>query len=173
MCKVLFVLMLVYALFGMPLLMYFKHRHGVYETFNFKTFPKSMILLFQTNTSAGWNDVLLVIMDETDCVEAAIDGDGGAEGDCGKKGIALEYILSYLIISFWVIVNTSIAIILEFHSEATREFDGGLTDDDYHIFHEVWQQFDPEGSRFLKYADMTSLTCLRNRCEYRSLTNTS
>jgi len=54
----LFLIMFIYAVFGMQFFMHIKHTAGIDEMFNFETFGHSMILLFQTATSAGWDGVL-------------------------------------------------------------------------------------------------------------------
>ena len=54
----LFLIMFIYAVFGMQFFMHIKHTAGIDEMFNFETFAHSMILLFQTATSAGWDSVL-------------------------------------------------------------------------------------------------------------------
>nr|WQE97497.1 voltage-gated sodium channel [Varroa destructor] len=155
-CLLLFLVMFIYAIFGMSFFMNVKHRYGVDENFNFETFGQSMILLFQMCTSAGWSDVLAAIMDETDCEEPTIDEDGETEGNCGKKGMALAYLVSYLIISFLVIINMYIAVILENYSQATEDVQEGLTDDDYDMYYEIWQQFDPKGTQYLPYSHLSN-----------------
>jgi len=54
----LFLIMFIYAVFGMQFFMHVKYSAGIDEMFNFETFGHSMILLFQTATSAGWDGVL-------------------------------------------------------------------------------------------------------------------
>ena len=31
----------------------------------------------------------------------------------------------------------------------------GLTDDDYDMFYEIWQQFDPNGTQYIKYGQLS------------------
>ncbi len=132
----------------MSFFMNVKQRHGVDETFNFGTFFKSLILLFQMSTSAGWDGVLAAIMDENDCTPASSE----TEGDCGNRGIAIAYLVSYLIISFLIIINMYIAVILENYSQATEDVHEGLTDDDYDMYYEIWQKFDPKGTQFIPFS---------------------
>ncbi|XP_077514049.1 sodium voltage-gated channel paralytic isoform X6 [Amblyomma americanum] len=151
-CLLLFLVMFIYAIFGMSFFMHVKHRYGVDENFNFETFGQSMILLFQMCTSAGWDGVLAAIMDERDCNRPTDE----SEGNCGKRGIAVAYLVSYLIISFLVIINMYIAVILENYSQATEDVQEGLTDDDYDMYYEIWQQFDPKGTQYVAYANLTN-----------------
>jgi voltage-gated sodium channel type II alpha len=34
-------------------------------------------------------------------------------------------------------------------------FQEGLTDDDYDMYYEIWQQFDPNGTQYIKYAQLS------------------
>jgi hypothetical protein len=54
----LFLIMFMYSMLGMQLFMHVKHNNGIDDMFNFETFGKSMILLFQVATSAGWDGIL-------------------------------------------------------------------------------------------------------------------
>ena len=56
----------------------------------------------------------------------------------GSKSIAAPYLVSYLIISFLVVINMYIAVILENFSQAREEVKQGLTDDDYDMYYEVY-----------------------------------
>jgi len=48
-----------------------------------------------------------------------------AKGDCGSSLIAIVFLVSYLILSFLVVVNMYIAVILENFSQATEEVKQG------------------------------------------------
>ena len=65
--------------------------------------------------------------------------------------MGIAYLLSYLVISFLIVINMYIAVILENYSQATEDVQEGLTDDDYDMYYEIWQQFDPEGTQYIRY----------------------
>lgn len=44
-----------------------------------------------------------------------------------------------------------IAVILENFSQAREEVQQGLTDDDYDMYYELWQKYDPRGTEFISY----------------------
>ncbi len=48
-----------------------------------------------------------------------------ARGDCGNSVVAIIFLVSYLIISFLVVVNMYIAVILENFSQAREEIQQG------------------------------------------------
>ena len=152
-CLLLFLVMFIYAIFGMSFFMNVKRRAGLDDTFNFETFGKAMILLFQMSTSAGWDSVLDGIINEEEC--DLPDPENGYAGDCGSATIGIAYLLSYLVISFLIVINMYIAVILENYSQATEDVQEGLTDDDYHMYYEIWQQFDPDGTQYLRYDQLS------------------
>ncbi len=71
--------------------------------------------------------------------------------DCGNSAVGIAFLLSYLVISFLIIINMYIAVILENYSQATEEVQEGLTDDDYDMYYEIWAQFDPDGCQYIRY----------------------
>lgn len=105
------------------------------------------------STSAGWDGVLDGIINEEDCEEP--DNDRGYPGNCGSSTIGITYLLSYLVISFLIVINMYIAVILENYSQATEDVQEGLTDDDYDMYYEIWQQFDPEGTQYIRYDQLS------------------
>ena len=82
--------------------------------FNFETFHRSIILLFQVSTSAGWDGVLAGLMND-DCNSTA--SENRPSGDCGNSGLACIYLVTYLVITFLVVINMYIAVILENFSQ--------------------------------------------------------
>ncbi|XP_037039275.1 sodium channel protein para isoform X7 [Bradysia coprophila] len=152
-CLLLFLVMFIFAIFGMSFFMHVKDKSGLDDVYNFKTFGQSMILLFQMSTSAGWDGVLDGIINEEDCLPP--DNDQGYPGNCGSATIGITYILSYLVISFLIVINMYIAVILENYSQATEDVQEGLTDDDYDMYYEIWQQFDPEGTQYIRYDQLS------------------
>ena len=151
-CLLLFLVMFIYAIFGMSFFMNVKKRYGLDNVFNFETFFQSFILLFQMSTSAGWDSVLLAIIDNKDCLPA--DVNTGYPGNCGNPIQGIIYLISYLMMSFLVIINMYIAVILENYSQATEDVQEGLTDDDYDMYYEIWQEYDPKGKQYLNYEDL-------------------
>lgn len=48
-CLLLFLVMFIFAIFGMSFFMHVKEKSGINDVYNFKTFGQSMILLFQVS----------------------------------------------------------------------------------------------------------------------------
>ena len=145
----LFLVMFIYAIFGMSFFMHVKHTDGIDDIFNFETFGSSMILLFQISTSAGWDGVLSGLMNDLppDC--NATVSEEKPSGDCGNSRLAIVYLVTYLVISFLVVINMYIAVILENFSQATEDVSQGLTQDDFDMYYEIWERFDEKASQYI------------------------
>lgn len=105
------------------------------------------------STSAGWDGVLDAIINEENCDPP--DNDKGYPGNCGSATVGITFLLSYLVISFLIVINMYIAVILENYSQATEDVQEGLTDDDYDMYYEIWQQFDPEGTQYIRHDQLS------------------
>ncbi|OXA50295.1 Sodium channel protein para [Folsomia candida] len=152
-CLLLFLVMFIFAIFGMSFFMNVKLRDGLDTVYNFQTFGQSIILLFQMSTSAGWDSVLAGIINEDECDAPNVEL--GTAGTCGNSAVGIAYLLSYLVISFLIVINMYIAVILENYSQATEEVQEGLTDDDYDMYYEIWAQFDPDGTQYIRYDQLS------------------
>ncbi|NWJ09532.1 SCN5A protein, partial [Crypturellus undulatus] len=149
----LFLVMFIYAIFGMANFAYVKMEDGIDDMFNFQTFANSMLCLFQITTSAGWDGLLSPILSTGP--PYCDPNISGVVGECGKPAIGIIYFVSYIIISFLIVVNMYIAVILENFNVATEESAEPLGEDDFDIFYEVWEKFDPEASQFITFSALS------------------
>ena len=125
----LFLIIFIYGIFGMNFFMYVRYDAGINELFNFETIFRSMITLFPLCTSAGWSGVLKALTNDQPphCDPSKTNSlPIQSKGDCGNSAIAIPFLVSYLIISFLVVVNMYIAVILENFSQAREEVQQGL-----------------------------------------------
>lgn len=152
-CLLLFLVMFIFAIFGMSFFMNVKHTGALDSVYNFETFFQSFILLFQMMTSAGWDGVLSGLVNEKECVLP--NPEIGETGNCGSQTIGIAFLLGYLVISFLIVINMYIAVILENYSQATEDVQEGLTDDDYDMYYEIWQQFDPKGTQYIEFMQLS------------------
>ncbi|XP_053546003.1 sodium channel protein type 2 subunit alpha-like isoform X6 [Bombina bombina] len=153
----LFLVMFIYAIFGMSNFAYVKKEVGIDDMFNFETFGNSMICLFQITTSGGWDGLLAPILNSgpPDCDPYLEHPGSSVKGDCGNPSVGIFFFVSYIIISFLVVVNMYIAVILENFSVATEESAEPLGEDDFEMFYEVWEKFDPDASQFIQYSKLS------------------
>ncbi|XP_062270795.1 sodium channel, voltage-gated, type I like, alpha b isoform X10 [Scomber scombrus] len=153
----LFLVMFIYAIFGMSNFAFVKHEAGIDDMFNFETFGNSMICLFQITTSGGWDGLLSPILNkrEPDC-DSQIEHPGNYyKGNCGNPSVGIFFFVSYIIICFLIVVNMYIAVILENFSVATEESAEPLSEDDFEMFYEVWERFDPDATQFMEYSKLS------------------
>ncbi|KAI1888942.1 hypothetical protein AGOR_G00173950 [Albula goreensis] len=153
----LFLVMFIYAIFGMANFAYVKKQSGIDDMFNFETFGNSMICLFQITTSAGWDSLLSPILNNSpeECNPDIPHTGTNARGNCGNPSVGITFFVTYIIISFLIVVNMYIAIILENFSVATEESTEPLSEDDFEMFYEVWEKFDPEATQFIEYSKLS------------------
>lgn len=149
----LFLVMFIYAIFGMSNFAYVKKESGIDDMFNFETFGNSMICLFQITTSGGWSDLLGPILNKhkDDCSNSTEHPGSSVKGDCGNPSVGIAFFVSYIIICFLIVVNMYIAVILENFGVATEESTDPLSEDDFEMFYEVWERFDPRATQFMEY----------------------
>ncbi|XP_044153723.1 sodium channel protein type 4 subunit alpha isoform X2 [Bufo gargarizans] len=153
----LFLVMFIYSIFGMSNFAYVKKESGIDDMFNFETFGNSMICLFEITTSAGWDGLLNPILNSgpPDCDPHAENPGTAVRGNCGNPSMGIMFFCSYIIISFLIVVNMYIAIILENFNVATEESGEPLCEDDFEMFYETWEKFDPDASQFVEYSRMS------------------
>lgn len=153
----LFLVMFIYAIFGMSNFAYVKKESGIDDLFNFETFGNSMICLFQITTSAGWDGLLAPILNKNkdDCDNSTEHPGSLVKGDCGNPPVGIAFFVSYIIICFLIVVNMYIAVILENFGVATEESTDPLSEDDFEMFYEVWERFDSNATQFVEYRKLS------------------
>lgn len=153
----LFLIMFIFSIFGMSNFAYVKKGAMIDDIFNFENFGNSMICLFMITTSAGWDGLLLPIMNTPPDCDPFVENPGSAiRGDCGSPAVGIVFFTTYIIMSFLVVVNMYIAIILENFNVATEESSDPLCEDDFEMFYETWEKFDPNASQFIQYSELST-----------------
>uniref|UniRef100_A0A3Q4MCQ2 Sodium channel protein n=1 Tax=Neolamprologus brichardi TaxID=32507 RepID=A0A3Q4MCQ2_NEOBR len=153
----LFLNMFIFSIFGMSNFAYVKKEAGIDDIFNFETFGGSIICLFQITTSAGWDGLLLPMLNREppDCDPDFEHPGTNVKGNCGSPGMGMVFFCSYIIISFLVVVNMYIAIILENFNVAQEESSDPLSEEDFEMFNETWEKFDIDGAQFIEYSQLS------------------
>uniref|UniRef100_A0A8C1VIF3 Sodium channel protein n=1 Tax=Cyprinus carpio TaxID=7962 RepID=A0A8C1VIF3_CYPCA len=151
----LFLVMFIFSIFGMSNFAYVKREAGIDDLYNFETFGNSMICLFMITTSAGWDGLLAPILNyPPDCDPNKENPGTSVKGNCGNPSVGIFFFVMYIIVSFLIVVNMYIAIILENFSVATEESADPLCEDDFESFYEIWEKFDPTASQFITFAKL-------------------
>lgn len=149
----LFLVMFIYAIIGMSSFGYVKKTGALDDVVNFETFASSMLLLFRLSTSAGWNDVLEpLLIQPPDCDENYL---GQPNGNCGTPWLAILYFISFILLTFLIIINMYIAIILENLSQAHQQDEVGITEDDLEMFYVLWERYDPDATQYILHSQLS------------------
>ncbi|GFU00006.1 sodium channel protein PaFPC1 [Nephila pilipes] len=135
-----FIIMFIYATFGVYLFHNIKQSWDISGELSFETFPKAMLLLFQLSTLAGWIDVL-------HCLSASGE----------NLTSATFFVVSYIIIVYYIIIKTHLVIILDSFETAMCEYENILLKEDYEMFAEVWQKFDNNARGIIKFSNLPDL----------------
>ncbi|XP_034352035.1 sodium channel protein type 7 subunit alpha isoform X1 [Arvicanthis niloticus] len=146
-----FLVMFIYAIFGMYNFAYVKKEAGINDVSNFETFGSSMLCLFQVTTFSGWDGMLDAIFNSqwSDCDPDKINPGTQVRGDCGSPSVGIFYFVSYILISWLIIVNMYIVLIMEFLSIPSKKKARTLSEDDFRRFFQVWNRFDPDRTQYL------------------------
>ncbi|XP_060033754.1 sodium channel protein type 7 subunit alpha isoform X2 [Erinaceus europaeus] len=146
----LFLVMFVYAIFGMHNFAYVKKEFGINDVSNFETFGSSMLCLFQVTIFAGWDGMLLAIFySKPDCDPEKINPGTQVRGDCGDPVVGIIYFVSYIFISWIIIVNMYIIIVMEYLYLDFKKKTKSLSEDDFRRFFQVWKRFDPDRTQYI------------------------
>ncbi|XP_045714738.1 sodium channel protein type 7 subunit alpha isoform X2 [Phyllostomus hastatus] len=146
-----FLVMFMYAIFGMYNFAYVKKEAGINDVSNFETFGSSMLCVFQVTIFAGWDGMLNAIFNSkwSDCDPEKINPGTQVRGDCGNPSVGIIYFVSYIIISWLIIVNMYIVFVMEFLNIASKKKARTLSEDDFRKFFQVWTRFDPDRTQYI------------------------
>lgn len=130
---------------------YVKKEAGINDVSNFETFGSSMLCLFQVTIFAGWDGMLNAIFNSkwSDCDPDKINPGTQVRGDCGNPFLGIIYFVSYILISWLIIVNMYIVFIMEFLKIASKKNAKTLSEDDFRKFFHVWKRFDPDRTQYI------------------------
>ncbi|XP_010183792.1 PREDICTED: sodium channel protein type 5 subunit alpha-like [Mesitornis unicolor] len=151
----LFLVMFIYAIVGMTNFACIGWEGGIDNLFNFQTFDSSMLCLFQITTSAGWDGLLVPVLKGSNSCAPNLHLTNEQRNNCTNREVGILFFVSYVIISFLIVVNMYIAVILENFSIATEESTDPLSEDDFDMFYETWGNFDPQATQFIEYSALS------------------
>eukprot|EP00050_Salpingoeca_kvevrii_P002109 m.186932 g.186932 ORF g.186932 m.186932 type:complete len:1593 (-) comp10537_c4_seq1:430-5208(-) len=152
----LLLIVFIYAVIGMNLFGNVIRNGALNEFHNFDDFGNSLLMLFRLATAAGWNDVLdACLVQAPDCDP---DFEGLVNGNCGSPAAARVYFSTYVMLTFLIIVNMYVAVILENLHEASRDEDETVLSE-RHIteFYEIWREYDPQATQFISLDQLPEL----------------
>eukprot|EP00045_Choanoeca_perplexa_P001967 m.22459 g.22459 ORF g.22459 m.22459 type:complete len:1360 (+) comp11254_c0_seq3:204-4283(+) len=139
----------IFSIVGMNLFGDVVFNGAINDYSNFRNFGSAMVLLFRLSTAAGWNDVLdACSIQPPHCDPKYRDL---PNGNCGDPTAAKIYFPLFVVITFLIVVNMYIAIILENLLSVTEEDELVLTGGDIDHFYDKWREYDPEARQIILY----------------------
>ncbi|RLV90787.1 Calcium-channel protein CCH1 [Spathaspora sp. JA1] len=123
---------------------------------NFRTVPKSLILLFRCSFGEGWNS----IMDDFTLEKPYCTSEPNFDNnDCGNKQYAYILFMTWIIISMYIFVNLFISLILDSFSYINHRssYNQLIQREEIRKFKRIWQNFDPEGTGFIHPFELPKL----------------
>ena len=153
-CCLLVLIISIYAIVGMTSFGFVKKTGALNDVINFETFVQSFVLLFRLMTSAGWNEVLDSLMIQSpDCDPSYRDL---SNGNCGRPIFAQFYFVSFVTITYIILVNMYIAIILENFNRIYKKAKVGITDDDLDMYYSKWALYDPKATEYIHFEQLVN-----------------
>ena len=160
-------IMFIYSIIGMNFFLNIKLVNGLTETQNFQTFGKSMITLFRISTGAGWNELLIGLSITNSDPGVTCQSDFNIQkmnstfnpndvNGCGDFGLAIAFLVTYVILTRVILLNLFIAVLLENYELANSLEENGITQDDFEMFFRIWQKYDPYATQFIKSSELSN-----------------
>jgi len=133
------------------------------EKNNFRSIFNAITYLFRCSTGENWNKVMheLSVTSETaDCIDDQ-DFDtymknGQMLRGCGS-GFAQFYFLTFTIIIAWLIMNLSVAAVIEGLENAKSDNSGIIEGDDVQAILDHWMEYDPKATGWIDVLDFVCL----------------
>ncbi|ODM93572.1 Sodium channel protein 60E [Orchesella cincta] len=143
----------IYSILGMSLFGKAPKKWSIDNLFNFETFSHSNLMLLRLMTAAGWNEVLdsMTYMEPVCGTYRHLECGLPGEPECPSRVLVVAYIVSYLVLTYLIVINLYIAIILENYVEASNEEDVGIVEDDLEMFYVRWSRYDPKATQFISF----------------------
>lgn len=116
-----FLIIYIYAVFGMNFFAGLKLSYPLHERLNFQNVGTAFITLIRVTTGENWNELLVALSQENSidfqCIDSPSYDDYKNNNyetiGCGNVNIAYIFMFSYLILLTLIFLNLFIAIILE------------------------------------------------------------
>ena len=147
--SLLFMIISIFSLVALSLFKDVKQNGSMNDFVNFETFGSSFLLLYRVSSSAGVDEIEAACSIQPPFCNDTFYSDGAS--NCGSPGAAKIFFLAYVLIAFFVLVNTYIAVILDnldcINTEEAQP--NGVTAEAVESFYVAWGQYDPKATNFI------------------------
>ena len=150
----------IYAVIGMSIFPYIKHRDGITDHANFSKFSLAFLALLRVITGDGWNKLLddsLKISRPNDiCFDIrnyeTFKAYNGVFMGCGSP-VAYFYFMSFMVIFTYVLLNLLTGIVIEGFYLRARLSNSKVGAQHIQGFTRKWREYDTESTGFLPWQD--------------------
>jgi hypothetical protein len=161
--SLLLLLFFIYAALGINLFSGVMLQEYYDSKNNFQSFSRAMVILMKFSTGEDWNMFMYELANTqgyqgTPCKDDQSFTDIQQEGilGCGSM-ISYPYFISFTILLSMLIMNLSVAAVIEGLDTAKKENMGIVQGDDIECLIDLWQEYDPEGSGWITMTDLIFL----------------
>lgn len=121
---------------------------------NFRTVPRSLVLLFRMSCGEGWNQIMSDYVVEYPYCYVSNNNSGS---DCGSSVYGLFLFISWNVISMYIFANMFVSLIYENFSYVSRRADGKINRDEIRKFKNTWFEFDPSSTGYIPTSKLHDL----------------
>lgn len=134
-----FLLLFIYAALGINLFSGIHLQDYITEKNNFRQIGTAIVYLFRSSTGEDWNKIMHELgLSNADDPYACVDEqdyflrqkNNGVTRACGDATMSQIYMISFTVIISWLIMNLSVASVIEGLENAKQQNDGTITGDD-------------------------------------------
>ena len=160
----------IFSVVGVNVFAKVKWGDSVNAHANFTSFFMAFLVLCRCCTGEAWNVLMMELSgDQEGCLQEPIPYDptwcalinpGGVDGctplpGCGQPGWSALYFPLFTLLVTFIMLNLFVAVILEGFDQTVEGDD--LSKEQFVLFADVWQEFDPDATTFICVADLPKL----------------
>ena len=159
----LFLMIFIFAALGLSLFGLTVHGDFITDKQNFADIGTAIVFLLRCATGEDWNKVMheyTVNVDSGRCIDDqdyhVLSNNKMVTTACGNS-FSIFYFMCFLVLISWLILNLSVAAVIEGLENAKQENMGKVTGDDVDILIELWMEYDPKATGWISVLDFVCL----------------
>ncbi len=160
----------IFAVVGVNVFAKVQWGDGINAHANFTNFFMAFLVLCRCCTGEAWNVLMMELSQDQDgCLQEPIPynpvwcviiNPGGIDDcsplpGCGQPGWSALYFPLFTLLVTFIMLNLFVAVILEGFDQTIEDDD--LSKEQFELFAEVWQEFDPHATTFINISDLPKL----------------
>ena len=142
---------LIYAVLGMALFGKVAETDDLNRHAHMSSFWPSVLLLMRMSTGEAWNSIMHSCMQDSNITGCVVDNSivPTLENNCGSKGWAVIYFISFQLIGSFVLLNLVIGVILDNFSNMSNQQELQFNKEHISQFTSLWGEYDRDASYYI------------------------